>query len=78
MIKIDKNSREQLRIQPTEYKGKQLVDIRLWRKTFDNRGYVRTRKGLTITPQLTLELLNGLIKFTEEPSNSKAERQPKN
>jgi len=66
VINIKKNSREELRIQLTEYKGKQLVDIRLWRKTFDERGYVRTRKGLTISPYLTMELIGGLVKFSEE------------
>lgn len=62
MKQIVKNSQEVIRIDSQEYKGKQLVDIRVWRKTYRNTngGYARTKKGLTISADLVGELHNAL------------------
>lgn len=52
MIDIEKNAREVVRIQETTYNDKPYVDIRVWVKTFDDRGFVVTKKGITVSPEV--------------------------
>jgi hypothetical protein len=55
-LTIQKNSREEIRVEPTEYKGQSLVSIRAWAKTYDGRGYIPTKKGLTVSPGVAKSL----------------------
>jgi hypothetical protein len=69
MVAITKNTGEEIRIERTEYKGLPLVDIRVWRKnykkTMENGGYSRTAKGLTVRPEVAVELGDAIKKVLE-------------
>ncbi len=61
---ITKNTREEIRVEPTEYKGQSLISIRVWAKTYDGRGYIPTKKGIAVTPEVAKgvsEAIHGLI-----------------
>lgn len=63
-MKITKNSREEIRVEPTEYKGQNLISIRVWTKTYDGRGYIPTKKGITVSPRVAKdvsEAIHGLV-----------------
>lgn len=60
MIEIEKNTREVIRVENTQYKGNEYVSIRVYAKTYDGRNYVPTKKGLTISPEAKNELLRAL------------------
>lgn len=57
---ITKNSREEIRVEPTEYKGQSLISIRAWAKTYDGRGYIPTKKGIAVSPEVAKSLLTAL------------------
>jgi len=44
---IGKNSREIIRVEVSEFKGKELINLRIWYQTFDG-GYKPTQKGVTL------------------------------
>jgi len=59
MIEIDKNSLEKIRIQRTKYKGKDLLDIRVFYEA-ENGEWKPTKKGITVKVALTEKLLDGI------------------
>jgi hypothetical protein len=62
---VVKNSREEIRIELTEYKGHRLVGCRVWaRKATDE--WVPTQKGITFKVGLLADVLDGLQKAQDE------------
>ncbi len=59
MTEIDKNSLEKIRIQRTKYKGKDLLDIRVFYEA-ENGEWKPTKKGITVKVDLTEKLLDGI------------------
>lgn len=60
---FQKNVVENVKIKLTEYEGEDLIDIRVWVKSQDGSGEIRTPKGLTIRKKLFGELKNGILKL---------------
>ena len=58
--KFEKNKMEEVRVVLQEYKGADLIDIRIWLKN-DGR-WVRTRKGITLNMGLLPELKEAILK----------------
>ncbi len=57
---IQKNSKEIIRVEATEYKGHSLVSMRIFAKTYDDRGFVPTKKGLTVSPAVAIEICRAI------------------
>jgi hypothetical protein len=55
---IDKNTQEIIRVQPTEFKGYQLVDIRVFYR--DGEVLKPTKKGITFKREMLTEVINCL------------------
>jgi len=61
---IEKNSNEIVRVERTNHKGKDYVSVRIYAKTFDERDFVPTKKGITVSPEVANEVcraLQGLV-----------------
>ena len=56
-VEIQKNASETLRIERTEYMGKELVAVRVWTGRPGDPQAKPTRKGLTLRPATWRELL---------------------
>ena len=54
-----KNKRETLRIELTQFNGRDVVNARIWAPK-EGVGLVPTPKGLTISPDLLPQLIGGL------------------
>ena len=65
MIEIPKNSQEVLRLCVTEFKGKMYADIRCYYRD-DNDELKPTRKGLTLSPSLWTEFVQGIEQLGEQ------------
>ena len=64
MVEIQKNSREVIRISPSEYEGHQFIDLRIW---YDDNGEMKpTKKGISFNPSKAEEVIEGILKVTEE------------
>ena len=60
---IQKNSSEVLRVELTEFKGYQLLSMRIWTKELPGKQEARpTRKGLAVQVDLIPELLTAIEK----------------
>lgn len=60
---IQKNNREIIRIEVSEFKGKELINIRIWYQAIDNDGnivYNPTQKGITVSLSQYDELRDGI------------------
>jgi len=62
IAKIEKNAQEEIIVQLTEFKGYDLVDLRVWAKALTGETGKPTKKGLTIKPGLLPELIEALRK----------------
>ena len=62
---FNKNSTEIIRIQLTEFVGKQFLNVRVWALRQDGE-YVPTKKGLTLRVEQVDDLLEGINKAAEE------------
>lgn len=60
IARIGKNSQEDIIIQLTEFKGIDLVDLRVWVRDDVETESKPTKKGLTIKPELLPELIEAL------------------
>lgn len=67
MIDIRKNSVEVVRVQNTNFKGFDLVDIRIFYQ--DGESLKPTKKGITIKRELIDDLIQALQKLKEEQSH---------
>ena len=59
MIEIPKNSQEKIWLQVTEFRGKRYADLRVHYLS-DSDNWLPTRKGLTISPGLWTEFVQGI------------------
>ena len=59
MIEIDKNSLEKIRIQRTKYKGKDLLDIRVFYEA-ENGEWKPSPKGITFKVELLEDIIEAL------------------
>jgi len=63
---IAKVNNEIIRIEISEFKGKELINIRIWYQSFDNNGnveYKPTQKGVAINISQFNELRDGIEKI---------------
>lgn len=63
---IERNSNEIVRIEISEFKGKELINLRIWFKAFDDNGnmiYKPTQKGIAINIGMYNELKEGIEKI---------------
>jgi hypothetical protein len=67
---IDKNTQEIIRVQPTEFKGYQLVDIRVFYRDGDE--LKPTKKGITFKREMLTEVINCLKAVAEQSEAEKA------
>jgi hypothetical protein len=65
IYEFQKNSGEKVVVQFTEYKGKRLLDIRVFYLS-DDEQWKPTKKGLTLRRELIVELKQAIDKGTEE------------
>ena len=68
---IRKNAIETLRVERTEYQGKDLVAVRVW---YDAGGgeYRPTKKGLTLRPETWREVLPAIQALLPEEAGSES------
>lgn len=60
---IGKNAQEEIRVQLTEFKGHDLLDVRVWTKPGSSEETAEgkpTKKGLTVKPDIIPELIEAL------------------
>lgn len=62
---FNKNANETIRVQLTEYDGKQLLDIRIWVQN-DKGDFIPTHKGISLRLDLIDSLQDALLKAAEE------------
>ncbi len=81
---IQKAEDLQIRVAIKNYKGKEYVDIREWWKPEDKNSYLPTKKGITISTQDTLDLLNDfaaqineIVNFLENEGENKPDESSK-
>jgi hypothetical protein len=72
IAKIGKNTEEEILVQLTNFKGYDLVDLRVWAKTITGETGKPTRKGLTVKPELLPELIEALKEADRTYKESKA------
>jgi len=65
VAEFNKNASEVVRVQLTEYDGKQLLDIRVWVQN-DKGDFIPTRKGITIRTEQVNSLKQAIEKAAEE------------
>lgn len=64
MIEIQKNIREVIRVSASEYEGHNFIDLRIW---YDDDGEMKpTKKGISFNPSKAEEVIEGILKVTEE------------
>jgi hypothetical protein len=59
IIEIEKNSREIIRISLSEFKGKKLIDLRVWYKDKEDE-YKPSQKGLSLSVDKYKELKDAI------------------
>lgn len=59
---IPKNAREEIRVALTNYKGHELVDVRVFVESEIRADHVPTRKGIAVKPSLLPALIEALAK----------------
>jgi len=62
IAKIEKNAQEEIIVQLTEFKGYDLVDLRVWAKSVIGEPGKPTKKGLSVKPDILPELIRALQK----------------
>lgn len=65
---IERNSKEIIRIEISEFKGKELINLRIWYSAIDENGdmtYKPTQKGVAINISKYAELKEGIDKIGE-------------
>ncbi len=63
---IKRNEREIIRIEVSEFEGKELINLRIWYQAIDGRGdvvYKPTKKGVALTIDKYEELREGIEKI---------------
>ncbi len=65
---IERNSKEIIRIEVSEYKGVELINLRIWYSSIDSNGdmiYKPTQKGVALNISKYEELREGIEKIDE-------------
>lgn len=62
-VEFEKNSRENVKISLSEFKGKKLVDLRIWYFDKGEDTYKPSKKGLSVSLEKFAELKDALNKF---------------
>jgi len=60
---IERNNNEIIRIEVSEFKGKELINLRIWYKAIDNNGdiiFKPTQKGVALNISQYKELKDGI------------------
>ncbi|MBN2402416.1 MAG: transcriptional coactivator p15/PC4 family protein [Spirochaetes bacterium] len=76
---IEKNSKEIIRIDISEFKGQELINLRIWFQAFDGNGnmiYKPTQKGIAINISKYDELKEGIEKIGEYIHDKKTGFKP--
>ena len=60
---FEKNSFEEVRISLTEFKGKELIDLRVYYRPDDGEEMRPTKKGITISPEKFPELKKAILEL---------------
>ena len=71
-IAIRKNASEIVVVEPTEFGGQELLDVRVWVADAHGKAETRTRKGLCLRPETWKELLAAIQAALPEEETSKA------
>ena len=58
---FEKNSMEEVRVSLTEFKGKELIDVRVYYQPEDGEEKRPTKKGITISPEKFPELKKAIL-----------------
>jgi hypothetical protein len=67
---IEKNSREIIRVEVTEFKGRELINLRVWYSDFDG-SYKPTQKGVAIDISHYEKLKDAVMKIGEYLEDAK-------
>lgn len=65
LASFQKNAMEEVRLSLTEYKGHQLVDLRVYFQPLSSGEAYPTKKGLTISVDVFPELKDAIVKVYE-------------
>jgi len=60
IAQFEKNSREEVMVKLTEFKGRQYVDVRAYYREKEGDEFKRSRKGITVSPQQLDPLVEAL------------------
>lgn len=77
---IQKSGNEIIRIEISEFKGRELINIRIWFQAFDEKGsavYKPTQKGIALTVSQYEELKDGIEKIGAYLKDKKDGTMPK-
>jgi hypothetical protein len=75
IVDIEKNSREIIRVEVSDFKGKELINLRIWFQDFDG-GYKPTQKGITLDISQYDDLKNAVEKIGQYIDDKKCGRVP--
>ncbi len=76
---IKKNNNEIIRIEVSEFKGRDLINIRIWFQSIDGKGdvvYKPTQKGITLSLSEYDELRDGIEKLKNYIDDMKSGKKP--
>jgi len=65
IARFAKNAMEEVRVQTVNYRGYDLIDLRVWVLKEDGKDAVATRKGITINIGLLPELKKAVLALDE-------------
>ena len=57
LLSLKKNDEEEVRVSSREYKDRKYIDLRIWFKPKDGGKMAPTKKGLTLSEDLFLEMV---------------------
>ena len=66
-----KNKFQEIRVGISEYKGTNLINIRVWTKLRDSEEVVPTAKGISINVKLYYELKEAILELEKELKDNK-------
>ncbi len=67
IAEFEKNRTEKIKVSLSEFKGKKLVDIRIWYLNDDNE-YAPSKKGVAISLELLPQLIEALQQTADKSS----------
>jgi len=76
---IKKNNNEIIRIEVSEFKGRELINIRIWYQSIDGQGnviYKPTPKGITLSLGEYDELKDGIERLKNYIDDLKNKKEP--